>query len=83
MGGDEPATSIGMQYGQIVMHAVSKDPEAHNKPCVYLQLDEGSEGPFTEDEDEDGEDAPPSAEVRFVPDAAEAGEWLQQAAVQL
>jgi len=62
----QPAASLTIAYQQIVMHAVAADEDSGNRQCVYLQLDEGSEGMgMGDDEDEDAE-AEPAAEVRFV-----------------
>jgi hypothetical protein len=70
--GAEPAV-LGISYQQIVMHAVSTDPELSSRPCIYLQLDEGSEGMPEEEEEEDAESVVP-AELRLVPlDAAHGG----------
>lgn len=69
-GGSDAVTSIGCSYKQISMHAISRDPEAAcAKPCVYLQLDEGSEGgmPGGGDEDEDEEEEEDAAELRLIP----------------
>ncbi|KAG2485070.1 hypothetical protein HYH03_016167 [Edaphochlamys debaryana] len=32
---------LALRYPQIVMHAISSDPSAYARPCLYLQLDEG------------------------------------------
>lgn len=68
--GEAPSV-LGITYQQIVMHAVSTDPDLSSRPCIYLQLDEGSEG--MPDEDEDEECVVP-AELRFVPLDAAHGE---------
>jgi hypothetical protein len=60
--------SLSIAYQQVVMHAVAADEDSGNRQCVYLQLDEGSEGmDMGEDEDDDAE-AELAAEVRFVPE---------------
>ncbi|KAG2426856.1 hypothetical protein HYH02_014709 [Chlamydomonas schloesseri] len=65
--------AFALRYPQIVMHAVSRDPSSYAKPCIYLQLDEGSEdmamgGGDDEEGGEGEEDAGDvSAEVRLVP----------------
>lgn len=46
------------------MHAVSRDTSTFSKPCVYIQLDEGSE--TMEDEQADDEDEL-TAELRLIP----------------
>lgn len=62
------ATSIACSYKQISMHAVARDTEAFPKPCVYIQLDEGSVGMGAEAEDEgEEEEEDESAELRLVP----------------
>lgn len=72
-GADGEAPSVlGITYQQIVMHAVSTDPELSSRPCIYLQLDEGSEG--MPDEEEDDEESVVPAELRFVPLDAAHGE---------
>jgi hypothetical protein len=74
------AAGFALRYPQIVMHAVSTDPTSFARPCVYLQLDEGSEdgggagsGSGDEGEGEEGEEEL-GAEVRLVPADAAAGE---------
>lgn len=47
------------------MHAVSRDPAAFARPCVYLQLDEGSQDMCAEEEGEEEEE--PTAELRLIP----------------
>lgn len=49
------------------MHAVARDTEAFPKPCVYIQLDEGSVGMGAEAEDEGEEEEEESAELRLLP----------------
>ena len=61
---DPSGPAFGLRYQQVVMHAISRDPTAFTKPCIYLQLDEGSER--MGDEDGEGEDEV-SAELRLVP----------------
>ncbi|KAG2422689.1 hypothetical protein HXX76_015853 [Chlamydomonas incerta] len=62
--------AFALRYPQIVMHAVSRDPSSYSRPCIYLQLDEGSEdmdvGGGDDEEEEEGA-ADVSAEVRLVP----------------
>lgn len=48
------------------MHAVSRDTEAFNKACVYLQLDEGSEV-MGDDYDDEQEEQELTGELRLVP----------------
>jgi len=60
------------------MHAVSRDEEGLSKPCVYIQIDEGSEIMADDDEDDEPEDgeAPLTAELRLVPaDEAQGMLW--------
>lgn len=68
-----PSTSIACSYKQISMHAVARDTESFPKPCVYIQLDEGSVGMGPEDEDEGEEEEEESAELRLVPAADSEG----------
>lgn len=58
------------------MHAIARDTEAFPKPCVYLQLDEGSVGMGPEDDDEEDEEEE-SAELRLVPAGDSEGERPQ------
>ncbi|KXZ42324.1 hypothetical protein GPECTOR_161g123 [Gonium pectorale] len=65
---------FALRYPQVVMHAISRDPSSFAKPCIYLQLDEGSEdmrmaGAAEEEggEGEEEEDDDIAAEVRLVP----------------
>lgn len=82
---DAPTTSLGLTYHQIIIHAISKDTEAHPRACVYLQLDEGSEDmmPGHDDDDNEEEQDQPAAEVRLVPEDDTKGVsnccWLQLA----
>lgn len=58
------------------MHAICKDPSAFAKPCVYLQLEEGSEPGGEDGEEDEGEEGEEGtvAEVRLVPsDEAQGG----------
>lgn len=57
------------------MHAVSRDAEAFGRPCVYIQLDEGSEHgmPAAADEGEEEEEEELTAELRLVPAEEAAG----------
>ena len=66
-------TSLALSYPQIVIHAISRDP----KPCIYLQLDDDSEGDFigaadgaqalAEEAEEEEEEAEVTPELRIVP----------------
>eukprot|EP00879_Flechtneria_rotunda_P021851 GHRR01023042.1.p1 GENE.GHRR01023042.1~~GHRR01023042.1.p1 ORF type:complete len:199 (+),score=62.20 GHRR01023042.1:214-810(+) len=58
--------SIACHYRQISMHAVARDTEAFSRPCVYIQLDEGSEV-MQDNDDEEEEEEQLSAELRLVP----------------
>uniref|UniRef100_A0A383VXT1 Methylosome subunit pICln n=1 Tax=Tetradesmus obliquus TaxID=3088 RepID=A0A383VXT1_TETOB len=61
-------SSLSCSYRQISMHAVSRDAEAFRRPCVYIQLDEGSEhGMAAADEGEEEEEEELTAELRLVP----------------
>ncbi|WIA12265.1 hypothetical protein OEZ85_012329 [Tetradesmus obliquus] len=61
-------SSLSCSYRQISMHAVSRDAEAFGRPCVYIQLDEGSEhGMAAADEGEEEEEEELTAELRLVP----------------
>lgn len=42
-GAGSSSGGLALRYPQIVMHAVSNDTSSFSRPCVYLQLDEGSE----------------------------------------
>lgn len=59
--------AFALRYQQVVMHAISRDPAAFAKPCIYLQLDEGSEQMMEQGEDEEEEEEDVSAEVRLIP----------------
>ncbi|GLC40100.1 hypothetical protein PLESTB_001942900 [Pleodorina starrii] len=63
--------AFALRYQQIMMHAISRDPTSYAKPCIYLQLDEGSEdmgmGGAGGDGEEEEEEEQVSAEVRLVP----------------
>lgn len=56
---------------QVIMHAISRDPAAYAKACVYLQLDDGNEDAAMMPDDDDDEEGSASgevaAEVRLVP----------------
>lgn len=43
-GGSAGGGALACRYPQIVMHAVATDAGSFGRPCVYLQLDEGSDG---------------------------------------
>eukprot|EP00798_Chlamydomonas_sp_ICE-L_P003546 gene3546-13616_t len=58
--------AVAIRYQQIVMHAISRDPEGQSKACIYVQLDEPEEGVGAENEDEE-EDAL-SYEMRLIPE---------------
>ncbi|GIL60693.1 hypothetical protein Vafri_15226 [Volvox africanus] len=62
--------AFAMQYRQLMVHAISRDPSSFPKPCIYLILDEGSEDmmqPADEEEGADGEAEDIPAEARLVP----------------
>eukprot|EP00878_Enallax_costatus_P022536 GHUV01023910.1.p2 GENE.GHUV01023910.1~~GHUV01023910.1.p2 ORF type:complete len:182 (+),score=61.96 GHUV01023910.1:677-1222(+) len=56
-------SSLACTYRQVSMHAVSRDTGTFSKPCVYIQLDEGSE--MMEGEEDDVDDL--TAELRLIP----------------
>lgn len=62
------------------MHAVARDTEAFPKPCVYIQLDEGSVGMGAEAEEDEEEEDEESAELRLVPAQDSEGRWLPPSA---
>lgn len=61
------STSIACTYKQISMHAIARDTEAFPKPCVYIQLDEGSVGMGPGGDEDESEEEEESAELRLVP----------------
>ena len=73
----QPAASLSIAYQQIVMHAVAADEDSGNRQCVYLQLDEGSEGMGIGDDEEGDAEAEPAAEVRFVSQDPSQGVYLK------
>ena len=82
VGGGSTAASVGMTYPQVAMHAISKDPAAFAKPCIYLQLDEGDEAGALGaggDEGDEEEEEEPAAEVRLVPSDEALGARVVQA----
>ena len=76
----QPEAALGLRYQQIVMHAISRDTSSFPRPCIYLQLDSGSEDMRQQEGGEDGEEeeeeAPVEAEIRLVPEDAAKGEQL-------
>lgn len=66
-----PTTGLAMSYPQVVMHAISTDPAAFAKPCLYLQIDEGEAGAAVGGADDEGDEddvaEQATAEVRLVP----------------
>ncbi len=81
--------ALALRYPQIVMHAISRDPSSYSKPCIYLQLDEGSEDMMQQDdgdEEEEGQEGQGegqengegevdvAGEVRLVPGDESKGE---------
>jgi nucleotide-sensitive chloride channel 1A len=74
----EGGLGLELRYKQIVMHAISRDGSASARPCIYLQLDEGSEDMAAADDvegEEDENDDQVPAELHLVPDDAAAGGW--------
>jgi chloride channel, nucleotide-sensitive, 1A len=65
----DTTTSYAIKYHQVAMHAVSRDVQDFPLPCIYLQLDEGSEVMAVGGDDEE-EDDEPIPEVRLVPSDA-------------
>ncbi|KAK2722005.1 methylosome subunit pICln-like [Artemia franciscana] len=61
------ATNQGLtlNYANISLHGISRDPSSYPKPCLYLMIDEAHE--IERSEDGDNEEYPPINEVRFVP----------------
>ncbi|PNH08916.1 Chloride conductance regulatory protein ICln [Tetrabaena socialis] len=59
--------AFALRYQQIIMHAISRDPSSYAKPCIYLQLDEGSEDMMQEEEGEGEAEEEVAAEIRLVP----------------
>ncbi|GMH33348.1 hypothetical protein BSKO_01182 [Bryopsis sp. KO-2023] len=53
---------FAVDYQNIVMHAVSRDPEVASRACIYTQLDTS----LQHDEDDEGVD-PPDPEMRLIP----------------
>ncbi|KAG1677561.1 hypothetical protein FOA52_014459 [Chlamydomonas sp. UWO 241] len=61
----QPSAVMALRYQQIVMHAISRDTSSGSQPCIYLQLDNGSEQ-MQEEHDEEAE-AGVEPEIRLVP----------------
>lgn len=76
----QPEAALGLRYQQIVMHAISRDTSSFPRPCIYLQLDSGSEDMRQqedgEEEEEEEAEAPVEAEIRLIPEDAAKGEGL-------
>eukprot|EP00389_Voromonas_pontica_P006857 GDKH01010324.1.p1 GENE.GDKH01010324.1~~GDKH01010324.1.p1 ORF type:complete len:244 (-),score=68.52 GDKH01010324.1:82-813(-) len=73
--GAESSTSVS--FRKIVIHAISKDLEAFDRPCIYCQLE--AEEDVTRDvseasdndedsEEEDVDEEPEAPEIRFIPE---------------
>jgi hypothetical protein len=79
----QPGPTLGLRYQQIVMHAISREG---TRPCLYLQLDNGSEemqddyrgpgGGAGEEEEDEGDEVATGLEpeVRFIPEDASKSE---------
>mmetsp|Transcript_17044 Transcript_17044/g.47600 ORF Transcript_17044/g.47600 Transcript_17044/m.47600 type:complete len:232 (-) Transcript_17044:664-1359(-) len=73
----DQARGFAVGYRTIMVHAVSRDLENFDQPCIFLQLDSGFEDAGGEDEEEEGGDSEAGevSELRIVltdPDQLEA-----------
>lgn len=62
-----------VDYVNIVVHAVSRDPEISSQACIYAQLDTSHIEINDEDEDED----PIEPEMRLIPSLQNEGKCSQ------
>ncbi|GAX85196.1 hypothetical protein CEUSTIGMA_g12615.t1 [Chlamydomonas eustigma] len=69
--------TMALRYQQIVMHAISRDSSTFPRPCIYLQLEDGSEDMMQEGQDDEEDVADQTietgisgadAEIRFIPE---------------
>ena len=64
---EDQSRGFAVGYRAIMVHAVSRDPEAYDKPCIFVQLDSDFDESIEEDE-EVQEDAPEVvSELRLAP----------------
>ncbi len=63
-----PPGGFALNYQTITMHAISQDPEAFSRPCIYAQVEPSTSGEYDDNEDEVDE----SPELRLVPAASSA-----------
>lgn len=61
----EGGQGFAVQYPDIVLHAICRDPEAYDKPCIFAQL-------ATEDDAGDDDASEAISELRLVPSDAAA-----------
>ena len=61
----EGGQGFAVQYPDIVLHAICRDPEAYDKPCIFAQL-------ATEEDAGDDDAAEAISELRLVPSDAAA-----------
>ncbi|KAK9824000.1 hypothetical protein WJX72_006891 [[Myrmecia] bisecta] len=59
----QPPGGYAVDYQTITMHALSQDPEAFDRPCIYAQLEASTSGEY----DENDEEEEVSPELRLVP----------------
>ena len=80
--GSRDSCTYAVEYRQLLMHAISRGSDDLPQPAIYCQLEQGDEE-YEEDEEPDAdeeargeeeEEVNRAAEVRFVPDDAEAGQ---------
>ena len=60
----DPKCGYSCEFPAISLHAISSDTESFNRPCLYLQLDQGDEEDL---EEEDDEEEAPLPELRLIP----------------
>lgn len=59
-----------VDFYSVSLHAVSRDPDAYPSPCIYTQIDNGTEDAEMEDSDEDGDgtlNLSSITEMRLIP----------------
>lgn len=64
------AKGYAVDFISLSLHAVSRDPEAYPSPCIYAQIETGSEEDELEDSDSESDDMPNLSkitEMRLVP----------------
>lgn len=67
---EDASHGYAIDYVNIVVHAVSRDPEISTQACIYAQLDTS----HIEVNDEDGNDDPIEPELRLIPSLQTEGE---------